>query len=412
MRKLTDNSALRHQVAAAIAQCGDAVSVAKIVSLTGLPTLEATLILNRLAWEKGGHLRVTEDGGILYHFDPDKTAPSPFVSACRRAGSTLMRLFMHVFRLSFGLMLVLSLTVTQIVTSGGLAVLGAMTGVSGSSASSRFNLFFLLRGLVNSYGARSKRMKAVTGFELFLESCFFFVFGPGDPNHAVEEVNWKFLAHKIAACEGIIGEDELAPFLMNLSGRKRANELLEIVVHFDGIPECSERGQIVFRFPLLQGTSKEFEGEPPLGLEEARWEFSGLDVSRTLPVAGMVYGNFALVSGLYYLLQFLPWFGSLPVILTTVSAFWFYAGVIAMFPPCRLVLNFVRNLPIKARNAARTDAARLVLEPDAEMAGRLQELKELRQRAPHNSNRVIYDTQQSYLEQSDRSWHPERGFAV
>lgn len=415
MRKLSDNSAVRQQVMDAIMQCDDSVSVANVVSITGLPTLEATLILNRLAWEKGGHLRVTENGGILYHFDAacsGKTALGRFAETCHRVCTVLAGMAMHLFRLSFGLMLVLSLTITQIITSGGLAVLGAMTGVSGSSASSRFNLLALLRGLVSSYGAKSKRLKAVTGFELFLESCFFFVFGPGDPNTAVDELNWKFLAHKIASCQGIVGEDELAPFLMNRGGRKRANEILEIVVHFDGIPECSDQGQIIFRFPSLQGTADSFKGEAPLGLEEALWQFSGLGVTRTLPVAGMVYGNFALISGLNYLLQFLPWFGSLPVILVTASAFWFYAGVIAMFPPCRFFLNFARNRPVKARNASRMAAARLLMEPDAAMAARLNELKELRRNAPSSSVRVIYDTNKSYLEQSDRSWNPERGFAV
>lgn len=415
MRKLSDNRAVRQRVLDAVLQCGDTVSVAEVVSLTGLPTLEATLILNRLAWEKGGHLRVTETGGILYHFDADctnKTALVRFAEISHRVGSVLAGVLMHVFRLSFGLMLVLSLTITQIITSGGLAVLGAMTGVTGSSASSRFNLLALLRGLVNSYGSKSKRLKAVTGFELFLESCFFFVFGPGDPNANAEDLNWKLLAHKIASCEGIIGEDEISPFLMNRSGRKRANEILKIVVHFDGIPECSDQGQIIFRFPSLQGISDTFKGDAPLGLEEALWEFSGLGVTRTLPVAGMVYGNFALISGLNYVLQFLPWFGSLPVILVTASAFWFYAGIIAMFPPCRFLLNVARNGPIKARNAARTAAARSLMEPDVAMASRLKELVELRRNVPSSAVQVIYDTEKSYLEQSDRSWNPERGFAV
>lgn len=414
MRKLHIDNRVRDQIIAAIGECDDdEVSVAKVISLTGLSSLEVTLVLNRLAWENGGRLQVTEDGGIIYRFDLSRSK-KPLHSAVWNVmvkGATAVSQFaLHMFRMSFGLLLVLSLALTQLVTSGGLAVFGAMTGVSGNGSSARFNLFVLLKALINSYKPRASRVQAATGIERLLESCFLFVFGQPDPNSNLEEVTLKLVAHKIAFCEGVIGEDELIPFLSHRPGEKRHNAILALVVHFDGIPQCSDGGQVFFQFPSLQGIAEQYSTAPFPGVREAEWQFTGQPITRMLPVAAMVYGNFVLVTWLCYLAQLLPWFSSMPYILSALAAMWFYAGIVALFPPCRAVLNQVRNYSIRSRNNLRLQEVRNLSNPDAKI--RLDELASLRKSASHKSHNVIYDTQRDYLEQSDASWNPNSGFAV
>ncbi len=415
MEKLTDTSQKRKVVLSAVEQQGGSVAVADVVSVTGMPTLEVTLLLNRLAWDNGGHLQVTDKGQLIYHFS-DNGSDTPLRQVLSRIlaiGQIAGRHLLTFFRFFFGLLLVLSLTITNLVTVSCLTVVGAMGGMRPAPMPG-FNLFSLLLSIVKSYGNKEKDFEAVTGTERFLELCFRFVFGAGDPNAEMVDYHWKLVAKRITAGNGVVCKEELLPFLINTSRPDR--ELLEAVVRFDGIPECSEGGRIIYRFPSLQGASNlqdesiAIMNSPGASLREGKWRFSNSSLRANIPVIGLVFGNLCFCTALNWLVQFLPWFRSLPTILWISSLLWGYATLIAVFPLCRLVLNYVRNFGVRARNAERQRLANTLISPSPELADRLKEVANARQ--VNQDYNVIYDTQKPYLEQSDRSWNPERGFAI
>lgn len=414
-RKTTEDKDNRRLVWLAVEEQGGAVAVADIVSVTGLPAVEVTLQLNNLAWEQGGHLQVTNEGSILYNFTPGAVSKR-FIDHLSRIGIVARDYFLTAFRFIFGLLLVISLTITNSVTAIALTVMGAMGGMRPAPVCG-FNLFSLLIAIVNSYGRKKERTQTLSGTERLLELCFRFVFGPPDPNADVENFHWKLVAKKIAGCDGIVCEEELLPFLINT--RNPDSELLEAIVRFDGLPECTESGNVVYRFPALQGGAGNSQDEelarqvahPGAFLREGKWAFSKCSAAETLPVIGLVYGNLAFCSLFYCLVQFLPWFGSLHTILCTITMLWGYSMLIAVFPFCRLAINQVRNFRVHRRNAKRAALGQAVSKPvSAELAAKLKEVAQLRKEV--KPQQIIFDTQRPFLEQADYDWHPDHGFVV
>ena len=94
----------------------------------------------------------------------------------------------------------------------------------------------------------------------FLEAIFSFLFGDGDPNADLDEKRWKAIGKVIRNNGGAVTAEQIAPYLDDL-GEGWANEyedyMLPVLSRFNGRPEVSPEGQIIYHFPELQVMAEE-----------------------------------------------------------------------------------------------------------------------------------------------------------
>lgn len=132
---------------------------------------------------------------------------------------------------------------------------------------------------------------------------FSFLFGDGNPNANLEERRWQEIAAVIRNHRGAVVAEQIAPYLDNL-GEKYQQEyedyMLPVLTRFNGQPEVSSEGQIVYYFPELQvRASKNYRQSIPVYLEESLWRFSAASSGQIMLSAGLGILNFvgALVLG-------------------------------------------------------------------------------------------------------------------
>ncbi len=126
---------------------------------------------------------------------------------------------------------------------------------------------------------RSRPRSQDNGEEMnFFEGVYSFLFGDGNPNADLEERRWQLIGQVIRNNGGAVTAEQIAPYL-DLDTDPGDDEwyMLPVLTHFNGRPEVTETGQIIYRFPELQTTAQTRKDQrqtlPPL-LEERLWRFS------------------------------------------------------------------------------------------------------------------------------------------
>eukprot|EP00164_Ancoracysta_twista_P005841 GFYU01008037.1.p1 GENE.GFYU01008037.1~~GFYU01008037.1.p1 ORF type:complete len:577 (+),score=90.99 GFYU01008037.1:57-1787(+) len=120
-------------------------------------------------------------------------------------------------------------------------------------------------GTGNGRGRRRGRSGDVS----FLESVFSFLFGDRDPNRHIERHRWRMVAAVVRVNGGVIAEEQILPFLdlphnvtpdtassLSVASSYRSH-MYDVIAKFQGCPEASDEGTLVYRFPALQHTSDE-----------------------------------------------------------------------------------------------------------------------------------------------------------
>lgn len=100
----------------------------------------------------------------------------------------------------------------------------------------------------------------------FLTVCYQLVFGGVNPNLNLDEKYWKLIGATIMNSKGVVVADQLAPF----TGRDDDNEdwMLPILTRFEGYPEVTETGNIVYVFPKFRPERTAFPALPDTKKEE------------------------------------------------------------------------------------------------------------------------------------------------
>jgi hypothetical protein len=230
----------------------------------------------------------------------------------------------------------------------------------------------------------------------FLFNCFSFLFGDGNPNLNLEERKWSMIAEVIRRNGGVVTADQLAPY----TGADPGNDdgVLAVLVRFDGKPEVTEEGQIIYSFPSLQVTASElsYPGELPSHLSEWPWKFTNTSSEELLPVyivaALNVIGSWVLLSltighGLYSLV---------PLVVILVI----YGSLFLAVPFVRHMVNTVRNTRIQSRNEKKRQYSKRLELPSDELARKLAAAKALKLEARVlRSEDNVYTTERDSLEQ-------------
>jgi hypothetical protein len=398
----------------AIDQLGRSVTAADVASKTGLPILVATSELNKVAAETNGHLEVSTAGNIAYKFDSgfqNSYLAKGIQLQFEQIGKKIFDIGYLILKASFGIMLLLSFVIVVILIIAAMfAGKGDRDNDSGGGFDFDFIDFMIFRDLLwwgsfstyptyVDYSAPS--VVKPRGKGNFLTKCFSFLFGDGDPNTHLEERKWQMVAQAIRNHGGVMTAEQLAPY----TGADPTNEdgALPALVRFNGTPEVTEDGHILYTFPSLQvsAAGMNMSGKLPPYLREFRREFSvynGEELTSVYILAG------ANVLGAMWLWgqSNLPQNTGLAELHGLISCLLMYGVFFVAVPAVRWFVLTTINSKIEARNDKREKNALFLKNA----SGDLQ--KKISQAAQFSANKrlewkpdshVVYSTDKDLLEQ-------------
>lgn len=391
----------KDQIIKAINDLGRRVTAADVATKTGLPLLKATSELNKVAAETNGHLQVSTTGDIAYTFDAgfqNAYLAQGMKKTLKEIGDKIFNVGFFLLRISFGVGLILSflVIVVLIIAAIFLAQKGSDSdsdsGYGGGFGGFDFFDWMLLRNFFywgptypvyvpydyNDYGRNYDLYDKPTTRQPetnnnFIMNCFSFLFGDGPPNLNLEERKWQLIAQTIKQHNGVVTAEQLAPF----TGADPANEdaVLPVLVRFDGKPEVTETGNIVYTFPNLQVTAKSMSFAPlPAYLKEFEWEFTSVPASALVPVFILAGLNFF---GAIFLVTHL-WIPVLHAFAGLIHGLMIYGTLFLVVPTIRYAVIRWLNGSIQDRNALRSQYAEVLRNPPAAVLKKLAEAKQYR----------------------------------
>lgn len=395
----------------AIDDLGRRVTVADVAAKTGLPVLVANAELNKVAAETQGHLQVSTKGDIAYEFTPgfqNVYLATGIKKTLQDIGKKIFDIGFAILRASFGIMLVLSfIAVILLVIAAILAMNSSKDGDrDGGGLDFDFFDFMIFRDLMFwgstsyyppyvDYNSPSSARPAAAKSN-FLHNCFSFLFGDGDPNAHLDERQWQLVAQVIRKFHGVVTAEQIAPY----TGADPKNEdgILPVLVRFNGVPEVTENGHILYTFPSLQVSASRLEiATTPAFLREFPRQFTNASADELIPVYILAGVNFL---GSWWLLSqtFRP--GIIQDLQALVVALVIYGTFFVGVPTVRFLCLQVINQRIEARNDKKKEAASIVNNPSKDLQLKLLEAKN--HQIKHNQiakNDVAYTSDKDLLEQ-------------
>lgn len=407
------------RVIAAVENLHHQVTVADVAAETGLALPIVNRELANLASLTLGHLVVSESGEILYKFSPNLRVILLQRSLAARVRGILQqvwRLVFYLIRISFGIVLVVSIVLVLIAIGVALVVISSSGGRDGDGRRgesygggmsfgggflfSPFDVFWL------SYDYQPRRAQSSSENRRgFLENVFAFLFGDGNPNGDLEERRWRLIAQVIRNQDGVVVGEQILPYLDEVPPGALESEdyMLPVLAKFNGYPEVTPQGGLVYRFPDLQRVAaKRPKRDVAPYLEEKPWPFNeaGMGANVLSASLGGLYlgGSLVLGSLLADPVVQAQTTGFLGFIQGIYSFLLGYAILFLAIPAGRyLWLQWV-NQRIRRRNQIRQARTRLLHQPPVQ-----QKLAAARQFAIAQTavaeEQVVYTTEKSLLQQ-------------
>lgn len=405
------------------------VTVGDVAGRLGLDLRVAERELLKLAADSQANLQVAETGDIVYVF------PQNFRTILRNKYWRLRwekwlkkawDIIFYLIRISFGIILITSIIIMLIAIA--VIIIGISSG-GGRDNENRRNgetanwaggvwslpriwimpdLFWIFTG---EYEERfyEKRREIESGSGSgrlnFLESIYSFLFGDGNPNKDLEEKRWQYIAAVIRNNNGAIIAEQIAPYLDNIDISKETSEdyILPVLIRFNGYPEVSETGEIIYYFPELQVTASEREKmEIPPYLRENLWQFSMATSGQKMAAIGLGGVNIILALMLGSLLTpgvveqmggFIAFVNSIYGILLTYAI-----GYLAI-PLIRYLWLQRRNRKITQRNQQRERQAYL-LNTSSRLQQKILYARNYGQQKILTAGDMVYSTEKDILEQT------------
>lgn len=353
------------------------MSAADVAAATGLSLFDARTTLNKVALETRAVLEVSGRGEISYKFFPDLDSIYRIVGIKKLVLEILKHVGSVAFfllRVSFGILLVAS-TVTIVIVFL-VALIFILCGLGAAEAADgdldlggldfdffdwdELPTFFAWSTLAGArtptdYSADYLGGPIDAGDKGFFQNCFSFLFGDGNPNQKLEEQQWHYIAELIRRNNGVVTAEQLAPYLLHLKADSRS--MLAVMVRFDGVPEVTPMGNLVYSFPSLQVTASGARQlmEFPEKLTEKEWKFSRVPTERLHWVFFFAGAN---LCGAYALNEHLAWFKPLLPYGDFIHLLLVYAAFFMGFPILREIFNNVRNAFIEVRNQHRSQSVK------------------------------------------------------
>jgi len=409
----------------AVEQLGYRVTVGDVATQAGLNINLAQQGLLALASDAGGHLQVAESGEIAYLF------PKNFRSILRNKFLRLQlqewwekvwRVLFYLIRISFGIVLLLSIVLIFVAialiviginsssdnNSGG----GGRSHSGGGGGGFSMPLFWIGPDIFwffdPGYDQRYRRQRASSErSEMnFLEAIFSFLFGDGNPNSDLEERRWQEIATVIRNSRGAVAAEQIAPYLDDIGeGYKRELEdyMLPVLTRFNGRPEVSPDGEIVYHFPELQTTAKAREAQAvPAYLRERLWRFSQASSGQIMLAIGLGAMNFvgALVLGSLLKGGIAAKLGGLVAFVQ--SSYWLLLGYGIGFLAIPLIRYFWiqwKNSQLESHNQKRQEQAIALNQADAALQKKLAYAQQFAAQNVINQEDLVYTSETDLIDQ-------------
>lgn len=398
----------------AVSSLGERVTVGDVAAQSGLNVLTVERELLNLATAVNGHLEVTQEGSLVYRFPPNlqgALAQRFWQIRARQAWQALGRILFYLVRMSFGIILLVSillifLTILIILTASSNRDRDDDRGGQGLSMPlfmvwPRLDLWWL------GWDAAPRPSRTETGRPglNFLEAVFSFLFGDGNPNWDLEDRRWQYLGTCIRRLGGAVSAEQLLPYWDQEQGRDGADDaILPVLVRFNGRPEVTPEGQLVYTFAELQVTAQDSPTTSIPGyLRELPWRFTQASSNQVLLVIGL--GGLNLVGGL--ILGNLLGDGGIALQLGGLVA-WVQGiyGLLMAYAVGFFVIPLARyfwiqrlNRQIEARNQQRQACLEILQTPDAVLAEKLAYARGLAQARRLDPQDVVYTTGEDLLSQ-------------
>jgi hypothetical protein len=396
------------------------VTVGDVAAQAGLDVNLAQQSLLALASEAGGHLQVAESGDVVYLF------PKNFRAVLRNKylrlrlkewWDKIWRVLFYLIRISFGILLVVSIAliylaiVLIIVAANSARGDGQDSGNDGGYMPNvwfgpDFFWFFYPNYYDRPYNRRRLHSDEKPTMN-FLEAIFSFLFGDGNPNVDLEERRWKAIGTVIRNNRGAIAAEQISPYLDNI-GQGYAQEyeeyMLPVLTRFDGRPEVSPQGDIVYHFPELQTTAVEQRFKPVSAyLKEFPWRFSQASAGQVILAIGLGAAN--LIGGLALgkLLAGGVAAAQLGGLVAFVQAiYWLLLGYGTAFLVIPLIRYFWiqwRNQKIAARNEERQERAVRLNQLDEPLQQKIDYAHKFAAETFIGTDDLAYTTERDLVEQ-------------
>lgn len=426
-----------------VEQLGYRVTVGDVAAAAGLNINLAQQGLLALASDAGGHLQVADSGEIVYLF------PQHFRAILRNKfwrlrlkewWEKVWNILFYLIRISFGIILIVSIAIMAIaifvlviaITSSRDGE-GNSGGGSSRSSSHGGGMFFFpffwssdifwLFNFDYDYNQSQRRKQSVAktseqGKKMnFLEGVFSFLFGDGNPNFDLEERRWQEIGSVIRNSGGAVVAQQIAPYLDNITAFNREDEdyMLPVLARFNGYPEVSPEGEIIYYFPELQVTATQREKQTIVSyLREHLWRFSQAGSGQIMLAIGLGAANLILALVLGSLLQdeVASQLGGLVAFVDSI--YWLllaYGTAFLTIPLIRYFWIQGKNRQIEGRNQQRQNRALELERADDTLVKKIDYARQFAAEKAIGEEDIVYTTEQDLLEQEiehsdriDREW--------
>ncbi|AFY76829.1 MAG: hypothetical protein IGR93_06650 [Hydrococcus sp. C42_A2020_068] len=407
----------------AVEQSGYRVTVGDVAAKAGLEVNLAQQGLLALASDAGGHMQVSDVGEIVYLFPKDFRVilrNKYWQLQLKEWWEKVWKVVFYLIRISFGIVLIASIVLMTIAI---LIILSSSRDNENSSdrsdgrgmifLPSYWDIFWILDPGYDYNRDRYRQQSADNASESrkqmnFLEAIFSFLFGDGNPNFNLEERRWQQIGTVIRNSGGAVVAQQIAPYLDNINAYNSENEdyILPVLARFNGYPQVSPAGEIIYYFPQLQVTARKQEQQSVAPyLREKLWRFSEAGGGQITLAVGLGIAQFVLAIILGSLLRDYPVAGGL---IGFVSAIYWvllaYATGFLVIPAIRYFWIQWRNSRIQECNQKREARAALVSNPDAQLRQKLDYARQFANQKVITNADITYSTEKDLLEQeSERS---------
>ncbi len=399
------------------------VTVGDVASQAGLDVNLAERGLLVLASAVGGQLQVAESGEVVYLFPKDVQGVLQnkfFQLRLKEWLGKVWRVLFYLIRISFGivLMLLIALAIVAII----LMIVAANSSRDDRSGGRGIgipnvgfpNLFWIFYpNYYDRYDRPSPRRRNQGGSTSdinFLEAVFSFLFGDGNPNAELEERRWQSIATVIRNSRGAVIAEQISPFLNEVGkgyDKEYEQYMVPVLARFNGRPEVSPDGQIVYHFPDLQTTVTESRRKSVSDyLQEYRYVFSRASRGQIIAAASLgalllalaIVLNVSLSGGVVLV-------GTAATFVKTIATLSLgYSVAYLSIPVIRNSWIGWRNRTISDRNAERQQRALLLKKADPVIQQKLSYAQQFAAETVIRNDDLIYTTERDLVDQeSDRA---------
>jgi hypothetical protein len=412
---------LNPKVIAAVEQLNYRVTVGDVAVKSGLELQVAQQGLMTLASEAGGHLQVTETGEIAYLFSQNfrSVLQAKFLKLRLLAWwQQIWKVLFYLIRISFGILLVASICIIAIaifaiILSSTLSNKDSENNDSGNDVGiGGFPIGWIFTDwyyffLPNPYSSPQSTPISPSKKESmnFLEAVFSFLFGDGNPNQNLEERRWQEIGKDLRQHDGAIVAEQVIPFLEQpTEGQSVDDAVLPVLLRFNGQPEVSPEGEIVYHFPDLQTTVESNRSAPVVPfLQESLWKFSHASSGQILGAIGLGSINFIGAIILGKLLPGITTSGFLGLVQGIYGVLLAYGIGFLAIPLGRYFWVQWQNQRIEARNQMRSHSAELLYEPSQTLTKKLSFAHQFARSTLVDDLDLVYTTEKDLLEQESEN---------